>query len=244
MSGTRSPSRKAQATDPSVLIVAHGSPSEPDAQEEALAKLAAEVDAAVPGIRVGGTTLAAPGAFDAAVERLGAPLLYPFFMADGYFVRRVLAEKAAQSGLTVLPPFGHEPGLIPCIQAALAEHLTSKGWQASETTLLVAAHGSAVSQKNAATTLALTAKLHESLGFANAVAGFVEQEPFLGDVIHDPGQAICLPFFALRAGHYVDDVPEALALAEFSGPVLPPLIEWPQTSALIAQSLSEMEITT
>ncbi|MCW8843807.1 MAG: cobalamin biosynthesis protein CbiX, partial [Rhodobacteraceae bacterium] len=107
-----------------------------------------------------------------------------------------------------------------------------------ETALLVAAHGSAVSQKNAETTMTLTDHLEKSLGFKSACAGFVEQDPFLGDVALDLGQAICLPFFALRAGHYIDDVPEALASAEFSGPVLPPFIEWPQTVSLIAESLA------
>ncbi|MBR9843823.1 MAG: cobalamin biosynthesis protein CbiX [Rhodobacteraceae bacterium] len=224
---------------PSVLIVAHGSPSDPDTQEAALTALAAQVDAALPDIRVKGTTLAAPGCFEAAVAGLGTPLLYPFFMADGYFVRRILGDKAKTHGLTVLPPFGHEPALPSAIETALTDLLATKGWSAADTTLLVAAHGSAVSQKNAETTKALTARLHSALGFASALSGFVEQEPFLGDIARDLGQAICLPFFALRAGHYIDDVPEALASADFSGPVLPPFIEWPRTADLIAQSLTD-----
>ena len=230
----------AQATNPSVLIVTHGSPSDPDTQEAALAALAARVDAALPDLRIAGATLAAPGRFETAVETLGAPYLYPFFMADGYFVRRILAERAKPYGLTVLPPFGHETTLYTYIEAALCECLAAKGWQATDTTLLVAAHGSAVSQKNAETTKALTTRLQTALGFQSAVCGFVEQEPFLGEVACDLGQAICLPFFALRAGHYIDDVPDALTSANFSGPVLPPFIEWPQTAELIAASLARL----
>ncbi len=226
-----------KTTAPSVLIVAHGSPSDPETQETALATLAAKVDAAVPGLQVASATLAAPGRFDATVEALGAPLLYPFFMADGYFVGRILGEKAKERGLTVLPPFGHEPTLQSGIETALSEHLAQKGWLAGDTTLLVAAHGSAVSRKNAETTNALTARLQTALGFKAALSGFVEQEPVLGNMARDLGQAICLPFFALRAGHYIADVPEALADAGFSGPVLPPFIEWPHTPNLIAQSL-------
>lgn len=227
-----------QSTAPPVLIVAHGSPSDPDTQETALTDLAAQVDAALPGIHVRGTTLAAPGCFEAAVADLGTPLLYPFFIADGYFVRRVLGDKAKTHGLKVLPPFGHEPALPSAIETALTDQLAIKGWTTTDTTLLVAAHGSAVSQKNSETTKALTTSLQASLGFRSALSGFVEQEPFLGDVARDLGQAICLPFFALRAGHYIDDVPEALASAKFSGPVLPPFIEWPNTAKLIAQSLA------
>ena len=229
----------AQVTNPSVLLVAHGSPSDPDTQEAALTALADRVDTALPGVRVRGATLAAPGCFETAVAELGAPLLYPFFMADGYFVRRILGDKAKAHGLSVLSPFGHEPALTELIEATLIAKLASQGWAASDTTLLVAAHGSAVSQKNAETTEALTARLQKSLGFRKARSGFVEQEPFLGDVARKLGQAICLPFFALRAGHYIDDVPEALASCDFSGPVLPPFIEWSATPTLIAQSLSD-----
>lgn len=222
----------------SVVIVTHGSPSEPDEQEAQLAALATKVDAALPGAEVTSATLAAPGRFEAVIAELEAPLLYPFFMADGYFVRRVLGEKAARAGLHVLAPFGHEPGLFDCIAHSLATHLAAQDWTADETTLVVAAHGSAVSQKNAETTTALTARLHAALGFKAATSGFVEQAPFLVDSARDLGQAICLPFFALRAGHYVDDLPEALDTAGFTGPVLPPFIEWPQTPMLIAESLS------
>ncbi|WP_243614028.1 sirohydrochlorin chelatase [Shimia aestuarii] len=226
-----------QTHTPSVLIVAHGSPSDPEVQEDALAALAAKVDALLPDIQVSSATLAAPGRFEAAVEKLGAPLLYPFFMADGYFVGRVIGKKAEALGLSVLPPFGHEPALTDTIMAALTECLAANEWHAKDTALLVAAHGSAVSEKNAETTKALTSRLESALGFSSAHPGFVEQEPFLGDAAQDLGQAICLPFFALRAGHYIEDVPDALASAAFSGPLLPPFIEWPQTPALIAQSL-------
>ncbi|MBR9852397.1 MAG: cobalamin biosynthesis protein CbiX [Rhodobacteraceae bacterium] len=227
----------AQVTNPSVLLVAHGSPSDPDTQEAALTALANRVDSTLPGIRIRGATLAAPGCFETAVAELGAPLLYPFFMADGYFVHRILGAKA--HGLSVLSPFGHEPALTALIEATLIAKLANEGWKSSDTTLLVAAHGSAVSQKNAETTEALTARLQKSLGFRKTRSGFVEQEPFLGDVARDLGQALCLPFFALRAGHYIDDVPEALASCDFSGPVLPPFIEWSATPTLIAQSLSD-----
>jgi sirohydrochlorin ferrochelatase len=232
-----------QAPARSVLIVAHGSPSDPEPQEAALAELAAKVDTATPGLHVASATLAAPGRLDTMIKATGAPLLYPFFMADGYFVSRVLGEKAKARGLTVLPPFGHEPALQSGIETALSQTLAARGWRAQDTTLLVAAHGSAVSQKNAETTDALTARLQTALGFKSALSGFVEQDPLLGDVARDLGQAICLPFFALRAGHYIADVPEALANAGFSGPVLPPFIEWPQTPKLIAQSLAALTAT-
>ena len=223
-------------TDP-VLIVSHGSPSDPETQEAAMADLAARVAALTLGRRVMGATLAAPGAFEARVADLGRPVVYPFFMADGWFVRKPLAERAAPHGLTLLPPFGMEPALEQAAASELALVLAAQGWNPAATTLLVAAHGSAVSQRNHDRTVAFATALGRRMGFSRVVAGFVEQAPRLAEVAQGQGQAVCLPFFALRAGHYLDDIPEALSEAGFTGPVLPPFVEWPATARLIAESL-------
>ncbi|NDV99701.1 cobalamin biosynthesis protein CbiX [Salipiger sp. PrR002] len=221
------------------LIVAHGSPSDPDPQEAALTELAARVAARLPGWRIGGATLAKEGAFDAAVADLGAPWIYPYFMARGYFTKKVLAERAAPLGLRVLEPFGTEASLIASAAQALRRTLSEKGWDAAQTTLLIAAHGSAVSRTSAESARDFAAALNGVLGFAEARAGYVEEPPFLRDQAEGLGQAICLPQFALNAGHMLEDVPEALSAAGFEGPVLPAFIDWPETPELIARSLEQ-----
>ncbi|SDG67868.1 CbiX/SirB N-terminal domain-containing protein [Alloyangia pacifica] len=219
------------------LIVAHGSPSDPDPQEAALRDLAVRVAALLPGWRIGGATLAKQGSFDAAVAELGTPWVYPYFMARGYFTKKVLAERAAPQGLRVLEPFGTEPALVQSAAHALRRELDGRGWQADGTTLLVAAHGSAVSRTSAESARDFAAALKSEMGFAEARAGYVEEPPFLADSAQGLGQAVCLPQFALNAGHMLEDVPEALAEAGFAGPVLPAFIDWPETPELIAQSL-------
>ncbi|NDV50461.1 MULTISPECIES: CbiX/SirB N-terminal domain-containing protein [Roseobacteraceae] len=221
----------------SALIVAHGSPSDPDPQEAALKDLAARVGALLPGWRIGGATLAKEGAFDAAVADLGAPWIYPYFMARGYFTKKVLAERAEPLGLRVLEPFGTEPALVTSAAHALQRALGDKGWQAAETTLLVAAHGSNVSRTSAESARDFAAALEAEIGFAKARVGYVEEPPYLNESARGLGQAICLPQFALNAGHMLEDVPEALAEADFAGPVLPAFIDWPEIPELIAQSL-------
>ncbi len=94
------------------LIVAHGQPSDPDGPEAEIAALAARVARFLPGWQVGSATLAGIGTLDAAVRRLGAPLVFPFFMADGWFIRVNLPRRLAAAGaegLTVLTPFGILP---------------------------------------------------------------------------------------------------------------------------------------
>ena len=66
------------------LIVAHGQPGEPAPQQAAVEALAARVAGHLPDARVQGATLAMPGALAAADD---ATLIYPLFMATGWFTR-------------------------------------------------------------------------------------------------------------------------------------------------------------
>ncbi len=51
-------------------------------------------------------------------------------------------------------------------------------------------------------------------------------------------EALCLPFFAARGGHVVEDLPAALAEAAFRGTVLEPVGLDPRVPALIARAIS------
>ena len=82
----------------SALIVAHGSPSNPEQGEVDMQELAARVAVLLPGWRVRGVTLAAPGRLEAAVVELGGPVVYPFFMAGGWFTKVELPRRLAAAG--------------------------------------------------------------------------------------------------------------------------------------------------
>lgn len=225
----------APATDRTLLIVAHGSPSDPEPQEEALRSLGRAVAERLPGWHVDGATLAAEGAFDSAVARLGRPVVYPFFMSEGWFTGRALARRTSELGLRQLAPFGVSPALPACATARIEAELRAHGWHSRDTALLLAAHGSARSTTSADAPRTFAATLADATPFRHVATGFVEQEPFLTDAARELGQALCLAFFALRSGHVEDDLPEAFEAAGFTGPVLPPFIEWAETPGLIAQ---------
>ncbi|MDP2087115.1 MAG: CbiX/SirB N-terminal domain-containing protein, partial [Gemmobacter sp.] len=104
-------------------------------------------------------------------------------------------------------------------------------------TLLLAAHGSKVSRTSAQSTYAMADHMRALSGFARVAVGFVEEAPFLTDAARDLGPAVCLPFFALRAGHVAGDVPEALEAAGFTGPLLPEIGAQAATARLIAAAL-------
>ncbi|MFN3936086.1 MAG: sirohydrochlorin chelatase [Gemmobacter sp.] len=222
---------------PHALIVAHGSPADPAPQEARLAALAASVAALLPDWVVRGATLAAPGALEAALDGLETPRIYPFFMAEGWFTRtalprRLVATRARDTAQ--LAPLGVDPGL-PALMAQAA--LEGCPGAARDRSLLIAAHGSQVSDTSADSTHAAVARLAAITPFRSVRAGFVEQAPFLAEAARGLGPAICLPFFALRAGHVEDDVPQILAEAGFDGPLLPPIGEHPGIPGLIAAAL-------
>lgn len=217
---------------PEAVIVAHGQPGDPGPQQAAIEALAAQVGAFLPGWRVYGATLAAEGALE-AVAHPGA-LIYPFFMAEGWFTGRELPRrlaKAGADGARVLRPFGLDPALTALMQAkAEAGAPTAPG----DCTLVIAAHGSQRSQTSADSARAMAAQMR---GFRAVVTGFVEQSPYLADAARLDGPVLCLPFFALTADHVTEDVPEALAQAGFTGPLLPPIGAAAEVPALIAQAL-------
>jgi sirohydrochlorin ferrochelatase len=222
------------------LIIAHGSPADPAPQETALQALAAEVSAHLPGWQVMGATLAAPGAMEAALHAMSNPLIYPFFMAEGWFTRTTLPKRLAAAGrgaLIQLPAFGHDPNLPALLTQAARQGAAQSNLDPARTTLVLAAHGSQVSRASATITESIARELRQTAGFAAILTGYVEEEPFLHHAARVQGPALCLPCFATRAGHVLDDIPQALEQAGFTGPLLPPIGAHPDVPALIARAL-------
>ena len=233
----------ARATDSltrDAVLVAHGSPSDPAAQDEAMAALADAVMAHAPGWRVRGATLAADGSLDSALAGLHDPLIYPFFMAEGFFTTQVLPARLARIGAPVrqLPAFGMDTSLPAMIAEAACTGALAHGLAPARTALLLAAHGSQVSSASRRRTLELARLIRAATPFRAVATGFIEEEPYLADAAQDLGQALCLPLFTLKAGHVEEDVPQALASAGFDGPVLPHIGAHAGVPALIAAALA------
>ena len=125
------------------VIVSHGQPGDPEPQEQAIRDLAALVAQENPGCQVLGATLAMPGSLAAAADP--DSLIYPMFMAEGWFTGTELPRrlaKAGAEGARIMRPFGTDPALPPLIISAAHAAAAAQGWQPNETTLLLTAHGS------------------------------------------------------------------------------------------------------
>ncbi len=223
---------------PLALLVAHGSPSDPTPQEEALAALAEAVSKHLPGWRVRAATLAAKGALEAAVAP-GA-VVYPLFMSDGWFVSTELPRRLAAAGVTdahVLPPMGLDARLPALCARRAMEAAVAAGLEVAKTTLILAAHGSPKDARPARAARAAAQAIAALAPFRSVTACFVEEPPLLAEGLAAAGPALCLPFFASRAGHVTGDLPEAVAAARFGGPVLDPIGCDPEIAAMIAETL-------
>jgi len=226
------------------LIIAHGSPADPVPQEAALQALAVRVAMWAPGWRIRGTTLAMTGGLEAAVAALPDAVVFPFFMAEGWFTRSQLPKRLTAAGAAHMQQcaaFGHAPGMLALLTKAAVEGAVAAGMTPSQTTLLLAAHGSQVSRASATITESYAQALRDHAPFAAVQTGYVEEAPFLHESTHLIGPAVCLPFFATRAGHVAEDVPAALQSAGFTGPLLPAIGEHPDAARLIAQTLQSHE---
>lgn len=225
------------------LILAHGSPSNPERLDEALRCLARRVARHTPGWRVHAGTLGKPGSVETAIEAFGSTDLitvYPFFMSDGWFVSEELPRRVA--ALTACPvsylaPLGFDPAL-PKLSARRAMEAAQKiGVASSECILILAAHGSTRSSNPTKAAARIKDKIIDTGEFADVRLGFISGAPGLAEVAVCDPPAICLPLFATRAGHVQFDVPAALTEAGFTGPVLAPIGDDPEVPGLIAAAL-------
>lgn len=225
---------------PAAIIVSHGQPSDPEPAQADLERVAARVAAALPGWQVGAATLAKDGALDSALKDAGPqPVIYPLFMTEGWFTGDNLRNRLrAAPEARVLRPLGVSPELPDLAADLLRGVLADQGWDAGDTQLFIAGHGSGRSPNSARDTRAFADALARRIAFAEQRTGFVEEPPYLADQAAELGAwAICLPFFAARLGHVIDDVPAALDAVAFEGVRLDPIGCAPQVPQLVARAI-------
>ena len=220
----------------SVLILAHGQPSDPAPAAAELAALAGTVAAHLPGWAVRSATLAEPGAVARAVAGRAEGLVYPLFMAGGWFTRVQIPARLTQAGAQVgaggwqvLEPFGCDPAVHDlCVTLA-----RETGAEA----VILAAHGSSKSQVPSDIARHVARRIADETGTARVAVGFIDQSPQLSTLAGFGDRAVCLPFFAAMGGHVTDDLPKALAEAGFAGRILPPVGSDARVPALIAAAI-------
>lgn len=219
------------AHDP-VLILAHGQPSDPLPAAAELGLFAARVAALLPGHSVTSATLAEPGALARAVAGRSRGVVYPMFMAGGWFTRVQTPAKLAEVGAEdwqVLEPFGCDPA-VHGLSVSLAR-------EAAAPELILAAHGSGRSSVPFDIACHVAQRIGLEAGVARVAVGFIDQSPRLSGLTGFGPDAVCLPFFAASGRHVTDDLPKAMADAGFAGRILPPVGLDPRVPAIVAAAI-------
>lgn len=219
------------------LIVAHGQPSDPRPAGAALEALALRVQALLPGWDVRAATLAEDGAMTRGVAGRAQGVVFPMFMAGGWFTKVQIPKRLAEAGAvvgpggwTVLEPFGCDPA-VHDLCVALAR-------EAGGTRVILAAHGSFKSPVPSDIARHVAGRIGAEAGVV-ADTGFIDQEPQLSGL--SGGAGVCLPFFAAEGGHVSDDIPAALQQAGFAGRILPPVGLDERVPGLIAAAITRRE---
>lgn len=157
-----------------------------------------------------------------------ALVVYPFFMANGYFMRTVLRERITALQLPCPVHFAGPLGLDPRLPAMMLEAARkcaeSHHVAPSSARLLVASHGSKIGPASAEATRDVVAKIAAADVFQTAEAGFLEEEPFVAAQLAACRQpTVVIGFFSSGGMHAAEDVPAAIAKtgadAIYAGPI-------------------------
>lgn len=213
--------RPALSLDPpitAVLLAAHGDGGDwkrNDSVRAVAERLARRLD-----LPVDWAVLKEPETFAAARTRLGAAAegtvaVYPFFMADGYFVRERLPQRLAASGFATverLTPFGLDPRLVDLIEHRLRAVAALQGGRVpADFRILMVAHGSGTGQPASRQRAEAVAAELGWRGLGSIHLGFIEEAPFVGEAFAAVDPEIVLGFFASEGTHALDDVATLVA---------------------------------
>lgn len=203
-----------------VVLAAHGDRGGP-APNAALEAQANAVRALVPGVPVfAGVLKGRPSLEDALAAasegQAGGIAVYPLFMADGYFMRKV-RERIAAAGLvqraSLLAPLGLDPALPDVLVQEAAAMASRTGLEPLSSRLLIVGHGSKLGPASATATRKAATRIALARRFASVTTAFLEEEPFLDNALRaSPATpTIVAGFFFGEGMHGSDDVHDAIA---------------------------------
>jgi sirohydrochlorin ferrochelatase len=184
-----------------------------------------------------------------AAARIGAERirLMPLFMSDGYYVREAIPRRlgihdgvdAMGHHVVIATPLGLLPELPRVLLEASVDSARAEGLLPSASTLLVVAHGNGNSTQSAGTARAIAQQMAEHRVFAGVQTAFLEEPPFLKDVLASaPRPLFVLGLFAGCGMHGLEDLHNAVeALHDSSVRIVEQLGGYARVIELIASGL-------
>ncbi len=167
----------------------------------------------------------------------------PLLMAEGYilaWLRARLAGLRKGRRIELCQPVGARPE-IPGIVAELAEAVCRRRrWRREDASLVLVGHGTTRYLTSGDTAFAQASRLREQAVFGEVFCAFLEQEPFLADVVaRIEGPVVVAGFFVDAGPHGRDDVEAALTAFGERVAYLGPLGGHPRISDLILEAAAD-----
>ncbi len=244
MSGTRSPSPRARATDPrakaALVVATHGVEEGPGIAAEHARRIAERgIFGAVRAACLRGrpTIEEVIATLDQATVRV-----VPLLMAEGYilaWLRARLAGLRKGHHIQLCETIGTRPEIAGIVRELAHAACAERGWERGRASLVLAGHGTARFITSGDTAFAQVSRLRRENLFGEVFCAFLEQEPFLADVIaRIEGPVVVAGFFVDAGPHGRDDVEAVLAPFGSRVAYLGPLGGHPRISDLIVEAAS------
>ena len=218
-------------TDAALLIVAHGSTVNPDSSAPTLAHAAeirrrnifADVECAFwkeePSLR--------DAVFLFEPESIREVYVVPNFISEGYFTQTVVPRELELNGRITKRPNGQiwkycDPvGNHPMVTDLLLRraHEIAPGIPESETTLLIAAHGTDLNENSAVAAKREAEKIRALGRYAAVLNVYMEESPLVSDwqKLTKTRNVVVVPFFISDGLHSYEDIPVLLGIAVAAG---------------------------
>ena len=211
--------RAARKNIVAAILAAHGDRGGP-APNAALRAQAERVAGLLPGTPLFTGMLKGEPTIEQALAEAAAAgaqriAVYPLFMADGYFVRK-LGERIATAGYgertSLLTPLGLDPALPDVMISDISSMVPQTGLEPVSSRLLIVGHGSKLGPASATATRKVATRVALARRFASVTTAFLEEEPFLDDTLRASSEpTIVAGFFFGEGLHGSDDVQETIA---------------------------------
>lgn len=154
----------------------------------------------------------------------GEIFLLPFFMSDGFFVKKRIPEaygltdgrrREETRQLFLCDALGVDPELADILIKMAEEACTERGWRPAQTDLVLIAHGSEKSTASQEATLLQQRTVDARNRFRAVQAAFLNQAPRLPDKLEQLGRSagpvVIVGLFAAEGPHATEDVPAEIA---------------------------------
>lgn len=220
------------AQDMAVVLAAHGDRG----GEDANAALLAHRDVVATSQRFRSVTagvLKGDPPLEAALAAAAASgarhiVIYPYFMADGFFVNTRLRQRIEAAALALpwhlLPPLGLDEDLPDLMRRSAGSTAQAAHFAHAAADLLVVGHGSKLGPASSDATRVVAAHLTRIAGFRSVHTAFLEEPPSLQTALQSAHEPIVVSgFFSGDGLHAGEDVPQAIAAsrrrAVYAGPI-------------------------